>query len=171
VVSFCYRRYGDTGGCSACGSYGQRLLRRESPRIFSATCAVIDLLSAICAASRGWTILRALTRMPFCYYPCPCGYYGDPVKECTCSPAMMTRYQKRISGPLLDRIDTPSASRCRGWSMRSCLTTAGGAFGSEPRAGGGGAGLPSIAVTPAGRDEPDLQRRYGAGGGTRFLPG
>ena len=37
--------------------------------------------------------------------PCPCGYYGDPVKECTCSAAMVTRYQKRISGPLLDRID------------------------------------------------------------------
>jgi magnesium chelatase family protein len=37
--------------------------------------------------------------------PCPCGYHGDPVKECTCSPAMVTRYQKRISGPLLDRID------------------------------------------------------------------
>jgi magnesium chelatase family protein len=37
--------------------------------------------------------------------PCPCGYYGDLVRECTCSPAMITRYQKRISGPLLDRID------------------------------------------------------------------
>ena len=37
--------------------------------------------------------------------PCPCGYFGDPVKECTCTPAMVTRYQKRISGPLLDRID------------------------------------------------------------------
>jgi magnesium chelatase family protein len=37
--------------------------------------------------------------------PCPCGYFGDPVKECTCSNAMVTRYQKRISGPLLDRID------------------------------------------------------------------
>jgi len=37
--------------------------------------------------------------------PCPCGYYGDPVKECTCSPMMITRYRKRISGPLLDRID------------------------------------------------------------------
>lgn len=37
--------------------------------------------------------------------PCPCGYYGDPVKECTCSASMVTRYQKRISGPLLDRID------------------------------------------------------------------
>jgi magnesium chelatase family protein len=37
--------------------------------------------------------------------PCPCGYYGDPVKACTCSSAMVTKYQKRISGPLLDRID------------------------------------------------------------------
>lgn len=37
--------------------------------------------------------------------PCPCGYYGDPVKACTCSSSMITRYQKRLSGPLLDRID------------------------------------------------------------------
>ncbi len=37
--------------------------------------------------------------------PCPCGYYGDPVKACTCSPGIVTKYQKRISGPLLDRID------------------------------------------------------------------
>jgi magnesium chelatase family protein len=37
--------------------------------------------------------------------PCPCGFYSDPVRECTCSPATITRYQKRISGPLLDRID------------------------------------------------------------------
>jgi magnesium chelatase family protein len=37
--------------------------------------------------------------------PCPCGYHGDPVRECTCSMSTVTRYQKRISGPLLDRID------------------------------------------------------------------
>jgi magnesium chelatase family protein len=37
--------------------------------------------------------------------PCPCGYDGDPLRECTCSPSAITRYQKRISGPLLDRID------------------------------------------------------------------
>jgi len=37
--------------------------------------------------------------------PCPCGYLGDPKRNCTCSPATVTRYQKRISGPLLDRID------------------------------------------------------------------
>ena len=40
-------------------------------------------------------------------YPhgCPCGYYGDPMKECSCSAIAIARYQKRISGPLLDRID------------------------------------------------------------------
>lgn len=37
--------------------------------------------------------------------PCPCGYYGDPLRACTCSSSTITRYQKRISGPLLDRID------------------------------------------------------------------
>ena len=37
--------------------------------------------------------------------PCPCGYYGDPTHACTCSNNMVTRYQKRISGPLMDRID------------------------------------------------------------------
>ena len=37
--------------------------------------------------------------------PCPCGYYGDATHPCTCSNAMVTRYQKRISGPLMDRID------------------------------------------------------------------
>ncbi|MBE3560803.1 MAG: YifB family Mg chelatase-like AAA ATPase [Ktedonobacteraceae bacterium] len=37
--------------------------------------------------------------------PCPCGFYLDPVKECSCSAVAIARYQKRISGPLLDRID------------------------------------------------------------------
>ena len=37
--------------------------------------------------------------------PCPCGFYGDPLKECSCSMSTVSRYKKRISGPLLDRID------------------------------------------------------------------
>jgi len=37
--------------------------------------------------------------------PCPCGYYNDPEKECKCGAYEVIRYQKKISGPLLDRID------------------------------------------------------------------
>ncbi len=37
--------------------------------------------------------------------PCPCGYYGDAEKACTCSAHQIIAYQKRLSGPLLDRID------------------------------------------------------------------
>jgi len=37
--------------------------------------------------------------------PCPCGYYGDPFRQCTCSPSLVSRYQKRISGPFIDRVD------------------------------------------------------------------
>ena len=37
--------------------------------------------------------------------PCPCGYYGDTTRECSCSSQQILAYQKRLSGPLLDRID------------------------------------------------------------------
>jgi magnesium chelatase family protein len=36
---------------------------------------------------------------------CPCGYYTDPFKECTCTPHQIQKYLSKISGPLLDRID------------------------------------------------------------------
>ena len=37
--------------------------------------------------------------------PCPCGYYGDPIQPCTCSPRQREQYWSRLSGPLMDRID------------------------------------------------------------------
>ncbi|TES96144.1 ATP-binding protein, partial [Patescibacteria group bacterium] len=37
--------------------------------------------------------------------PCPCGYLTDPARECTCTPVQVANYQKKISGPFLDRID------------------------------------------------------------------
>ncbi len=57
------------------------------------------------------TINRASGTLPFpvnfqliaAMNPCPCGYWGDHMHNCTWSPAIVTRYQKRISGPLLDR--------------------------------------------------------------------
>ncbi|MBC8209272.1 MAG: YifB family Mg chelatase-like AAA ATPase [Desulfobulbaceae bacterium] len=59
------------------------------------------------------TIARASVSLRFparvvlaaAFNPCPCGYYGDKRKECTCTPQQIQRYESRLSGPLLDRID------------------------------------------------------------------
>ncbi|MDA7857985.1 ATP-binding protein, partial [bacterium] len=37
--------------------------------------------------------------------PCPCGFYGDPHHECTCTPFQIQKYRAKLTGPLLDRID------------------------------------------------------------------
>lgn len=37
--------------------------------------------------------------------PCPCGYYGSKIRDCTCSEKQIKRYLSKISGPILDRID------------------------------------------------------------------
>ena len=37
--------------------------------------------------------------------PCPCGFFGDSMHQCTCTPGMIQRYRSKVSGPLLDRID------------------------------------------------------------------
>jgi len=39
------------------------------------------------------------------FNPCPCGFLGDPEKECVCPPQLVSRYQRKLSGPLMDRID------------------------------------------------------------------
>jgi magnesium chelatase family protein len=59
------------------------------------------------------TISRALSSITYpsrfmlvsALNPCPCGYLGDPLHQCSCTPVMVQRYRSRISGPLLDRID------------------------------------------------------------------
>ncbi|TWT58538.1 Competence protein ComM [Thalassoglobus neptunius] len=59
------------------------------------------------------TISRAIGSMTFpanlmlvaAMNPCPCGYRGDPKRQCNCTPMQIERYLSRISGPLLDRID------------------------------------------------------------------
>ncbi|MCD6094567.1 YifB family Mg chelatase-like AAA ATPase [bacterium] len=37
--------------------------------------------------------------------PCPCGYLNDPERECTCTPSQISRYRRKLSGPIMDRID------------------------------------------------------------------
>ena len=63
--------------------------------------------------SKNITISRANSQVEFpaefqlvaAMNPCPCGYHGDPSGRCHCSPLAVARYQEKLSGPLLDRID------------------------------------------------------------------
>ena len=57
------------------------------------------------ARARGTLAFPAKFSLISAMNPCPCGYYGDPEKECRCSAYEVIRYQKKVSGPLLDRID------------------------------------------------------------------
>lgn len=48
--------------------------------------------------------------------PCPCGYLGDPTRQCACSDTAVARYRSRVSGPLLDRIDLHLTVPAVAWS-------------------------------------------------------
>lgn len=57
------------------------------------------------ARSRGTLSFPARFQLISAMNPCPCGYYGDPEVACKCSAREIYKYQKKVSGPLLDRID------------------------------------------------------------------
>ena len=57
------------------------------------------------ARSQGRVTFPARFMLIAAQNPCPCGYLGDNSHECTCNPGQIIRYQKKISGPLVDRID------------------------------------------------------------------
>jgi magnesium chelatase family protein len=57
------------------------------------------------ARAAGSSVFPARFMLVAAANPCPCGHLGDPRRACRCSPAAVERYQSRLSGPLLDRID------------------------------------------------------------------
>ncbi len=63
-----------------------------------------DGIVTVARASGSWTFPAKFTLVA-AQNPCPCGYYGDASKKCQCLPGQIFKYQKKISGPLLDRID------------------------------------------------------------------
>ena len=68
--------------------------------------SVYSLLTRITCLYRAiMTLIMRLKTINCNPHACPCGYYGDPFKECTCSSSTVSRYQKRISGPFIDRVD------------------------------------------------------------------
>jgi len=61
-------------------------------------CAVVARAGGVARLPARFVLVGAMN-------PCPCGYRGDPARECSCTPGQVQRYLGRISGPLLDRID------------------------------------------------------------------
>src|SRR5207245_1489177 len=57
------------------------------------------------ARVRGAVVFPARCMLVAAMNPCPCGHRGDPGRACACSPAQRDRYLRRLSGPLIDRVD------------------------------------------------------------------
>src|SRR5579864_2217990 len=118
----------------------------------------------------GAVVLPARCMLVAAMNPCPCGYFGDARRVCTCTPPQRMRYRARVSGPLLDRIDLHidmpplsgaelAAARRGDRSADIRAGVLGRAAGS--RRGGGRAASPSAAT-------PRCQRRWrGRAAGSR----
>ncbi|MGT2431000.1 ATP-binding protein [Cupriavidus basilensis] len=78
--------------------------------------------------------------------PCPCGYLGHPSRPCRCTPDQVLRYQSRLSGPLLDRIDLqvevprPGPARNARWPSRRVQRRGAPARAGRPRPAAGAPG-------------------------------
>jgi len=66
---------------------------------------VMEDRRVVVARASGTTSFPASFQLVAASNPCPCGYYGSPVRDCRCDEGSVSRYEARISGPLLDRID------------------------------------------------------------------
>ena len=74
-------------------------------RILEAMRQPLEDKSVVISRAQGSVTYPANFMLVGAMNPCPCGYYGDTRKECSCSTSQVYRYAKRISGPMLDRID------------------------------------------------------------------
>jgi magnesium chelatase family protein len=77
----------------------------HNPRTLEVLRQPIEDKTVTISRAKGSLTFPASFMLVMAMNPCPCGYYGDPVKTCTCTPTMIERYQNKLSGPLLDRID------------------------------------------------------------------
>jgi magnesium chelatase family protein len=75
------------------------------PRVLEALRQPLEDRIVTIARAAGSATFPASVTLVAARNPCPCGYYGDPTHTCTCSVASVMRYERRVSGPLLDRID------------------------------------------------------------------
>jgi magnesium chelatase family protein len=75
------------------------------PRVLEVMRQPIEDGTVSIARARGTITFPAKFVLIAARNPCPCGYYGDATRACGCAETSVTRYQKRLSGPILDRID------------------------------------------------------------------
>jgi magnesium chelatase family protein len=75
------------------------------PRVLEVMRQPIEEGQVSIARARGALSFPAKFMLVAARNPCPCGYYGDTTRPCVCPQGVVTRYDKRLSGPLLDRID------------------------------------------------------------------